>query len=178
MHACTHNFSRDVKLPNILSGSSEMLFFWRSLCNEWRGLFETTDQLIIVFCRSWRFQLPTVPLHVIVQYVMQCIVSCMHFQPFERHHGFKCTMTECRNRIRNEPVRGPREPVSSPEGFGCLDLECNHHTQYLLAMLCVLETGLIFLGFAVAHLKANLHGTFFSAESRFHSKPPPFLFWV
>ena len=97
---------------------------------------------------------------------MQCIVSCMHFQPFERHHGLKYTITECANTIRNKPVGGAREPVSSPDVFGYLDLECNHHTQYLLAMLCVLvsiflKTGLIFLGFAVAHWKWICQALFF-----------------
>ena len=158
MHACTHSSWRDVKLLNTLSGSCEMSLLSRYLCSEWRGLCETIDQLIIVFCRNRRFQLPIWPHHVIVRYVMQCIVSCMDFQPFERHDGFEGTIMECPNMIRNKAVRGPREPVSSPDVFHYLDLECNQHTQYLLAMLCVLvyiflKSGLIFLIFAVAHWK-------------------------
>ena len=172
MHACTHSHSRDVKLLNTLSGSSEMLLLSRDLRSEWRGLCETTDQLIIVFCRSRRFQVPIWPHHDIVQYVMQWIVSCMHFQPFERHHGFEGTIMECRNMIRNKAVGGPRGPVSSPDVFHYLDLECKHHTQYLLAMVCVLvyiflKIGLIFLGFAVAHWKWICKTPFFPLKLDF-----------
>ena len=158
MHACTYRFWRDAKWLNTFSESSEMLLLWRYLCSVWRRLCETTDQLIIVFCRSRRFQLTIWPHHVIVQYVMQCIISCMHFHQFERHYSFRGIIMECPNPIRNKAVRGPREPVCSPDVFHYLNLECNHHTQYLLAMLCVLvyifvKSGLIFLGFAVAQWK-------------------------
>ena len=66
--------------------------------------------------------------------------------------------------------------------FSHLDFDCNHHTQYLLANLCVLvyifrETILIFLEFAVAHWKW-ICKAFVPAESRFHSKPVSLLFWV
>ena len=138
MHACTHSSSRDVNLLNTLSGSSEILLLSKDLYSERRGLCETIDQLITVFCRSRILQLPIWPHHVIVQYVMQCMLSCMHFQPFERHHCFEGTIMDCPNMIRNKAVRGPREPVSNPDVFHYLDLECNHHTQYLLAMLYVL----------------------------------------
>ena len=172
MYPYTHSFWRDVKLLNILSGSSEMLLLSRRLCSEWRGLCETTDQLIIVCGRSRRFQLPILPHHVIVQYVMHGIVSCMHFQPFERHHGFEDTITKGPSMIRNKPVHGPRQPVSSPDVFRYLDLECNHHMQYLLAMVCVLvyiflKSGLIFLGFAVARWKWICKAPFFLRKGDF-----------
>ena len=179
MHACTHSFSRDVKLLNTLSGSSEMLLLSRDLCCEWRGLCETIDQLIIVLCRSRRFQLTIWPHHVIVQYVMQCIVSCMHFQPFERHHGFEGTIMDCQNMIRKKAVRGPRELVSSSDVFHYLDLECNHHTQYLLAMsIFSLIKWLDPSWICSSTLKVNLQDTSFPAERRFHFTPPPFLLWV
>ena len=183
MHTCTHRWVRDVKLLNTLSGSSTMLLLWRYLCREWRGQCATTDQLIIVFCGSRIFSLRILRHHAIVQYSMQCIVSCMHFQPFQRHQGFwYILMDQTFKYYQKKPVRGPREPVSSLEDFVNLDFDCNQRTQYLLAILCVLvyifrETGLIFLGFAVAHWKW-ICKAFVPAESRFHSKLPFFLFWV
>ena len=89
----------------------------------------------------------------------------MHFQLFVRHHRFEDALTECPSMIRNIPVRGPRLTVFSPDVFPYLDLECNHHTQYLLAMVCVLvyiflKSGLIFLGFALARWKWICKATF------------------
>ena len=65
-----------------------------SWCMGWRGQCETTDQLIIVFCGSRIFSLRILPHHAIVQYSMQCIVSCMHFQPLQRHQGFRYTIMD------------------------------------------------------------------------------------
>ena len=95
---------------------------------------------------------------------MQCIVPCMHFQPFQRHQGFKYTVLECPNIIRNKPVLWPKEPVCSSDVFPYVDLACNHYTQYLLAILCVLvyiflKSGLIF------SWKWILFQTFFSVLS-------------
>ena len=50
-----------------------------------------------------------------------------------------------------------------------IDLECNHHAQYLLATVCVLvyislKSGLIFLGFEVAHWKWICKTPFFSLK--------------
>ena len=156
-----------------------MLLLWRNLCRGKRVQCETTDQLIIVFCRSRIFELWIWPHDVVVQYAMQCIVSCW---PFHRHQGFKYTLMKCPTIIRNEPVHGSRKPVSNSDVSLHLGLDCNHHIQCFLTILCVLvyilfNTGLTFLGLAVAHWKWFCKA-FIPAESRFHSKPASFPFWV
>ena len=84
---------------------------------------------------------------------------------------FEYIITECSYIIRNKPVHGQGEPVFRAVVFPLLDLDCNYHTQYRLAMLCVLvyispETGLKCFGFAVAHSKWICKAKFF-AKSRF-----------
>ena len=132
------------------------------LCSEWRGLCETTDQLIIVFYRSRRFPTDnfTRTCHCSI---CQAVYSIVHALPAisRGHHGFEDTNTECPNMIRNEPVGGLRQPVSSLDVFHYLDLECNHRTQYLLTMVCVLlyiflKSDLTFFWICSSTLKVNL----------------------
>ena len=184
MHACTYSHSRDVKLLNILAGSSEMLLSQRDLCSGWRWLCETTDQLIIIFCRSRRLPTDnlTRPCHCSIY---QALYSIMHAF-FSYWRGITLLKILSRNvQIWSEiKLFVDQDSQFLPLTFFTISImECNHHTQYLFAMVCVLlyiflKGCLIFLGFAVARWKWICKPRFLFVKSRFHSRPPPFLFWV